>query len=149
MNHRVCAAQGVEEAECEEHSVKKLICIVLSVHWLALSAAACAHMAGSPHDPSESVHVHSAPDPHHGAHYDAHYDVHKESADFHHEFPGDHDSAPAGSEPSPDRSSEVHCFTLIPSEGGPPGAFSQAACYARYESLLSANALAPPVPPPD
>ena len=121
--------------------MKKLICIVLSVHWLALSAAACAHMAGSPHDPSESVHVHSAPDPH--------YDAHKECADFHHEFPGDHDSAPAGSEPPPDRSSEVHCFTLILSEGGLPGAFSQAACYARYESLLSANALAPPVPPPD
>lgn len=135
VNLRVCAAQ----------SVKKLICIVLSVHWLALSAAAGAHMAGSPHDPSESVHVHSAPDPHHGAHYDAH----EEPADFHHEFPGDHDSASAGSEPSPDRSSEVHCFTLILSEGDLPGAFSQAACYARYESLLAANALAPPVPPPD
>lgn len=126
--------------------MKKLICIVLSVHWLALSAAACAHMAGSPHDPSESVHVHSAPDPHHSAPAPAHYDAHKECAD---ESPGDHDSAPAGSDPSPDRSSEVHCFTLILSEGGLPGAFSQAAGYARYESLLSANALAPPVPPPD
>lgn len=101
-------------------------------------------MAGSPHDPSESVHVHSAPDSHHSA-----PDPHHQSADFHHEFPGDHDQAPAGSEPSQDRSSEVHCFTLILSEGGLPGAFSQAACYARYESLLSAHALAPPVPPPD
>ena len=87
------------------------------------------------------MHVHSAPDPHH------------QSADFHHEFPdelpGEHDAAPSGAEPAQDHSSDVHCFTLILSEYGLPGAASQVALYARYPSSLSVHALSPPVPPPD
>lgn len=121
--------------------MKRLICIALSAHWLLLSAAACAHMAGSAHHPSESMHVHSAAEPHH------------QSADFHHEladeFSGEHDSAPSGAQPAPEHSSDVHCFTLIPSADGLPGAVSQVALYARYESQLAANPLSPPVPPPD
>ena len=84
------------------------------------------------------MHVHSAPDPHH------------QSADFHHEFadelPGEHDSAPSAAQ---EHSSDVHCFTLILSEDALPGAVSQVALYARYQSHLSARALSPPVPPPD
>lgn len=87
------------------------------------------------------MHVHSAPDPHH------------QSADFHHEFPdelpGEHDSAPSGAQPAQDHSSDVHCFTLILSEDALPGAVSQVALYARYQSPLCAHALSPPVPPPD
>ena len=87
------------------------------------------------------MHVHSAPDPHH------------QSADFHHEFadelPGEHDAAPSAAQPAQDHSSDVHCFTLILSAYGLPGAVGQGALYARYPSPLSANALSPPVPPPD
>ena len=139
-------------------NVKKLICTVLSVHWLALSAIACAHMAGSHHDAFESMHVHSAPDFHH-----EHKNAHEPSdaldepeseaglAASAFSSAGDHDSAPAesGPEPSQDRSSDVHCFTLIMSEGGLPGVVSQVASYTRYESHLAANAVSPPVPPPD
>ena len=116
--------------------VKTLICIILSLHWIALSSLASAHMASFSHDGDEPAHVHLFGDPHHDAHSEFHHHHDADAGDDGHEDIDHDDSSHADFPPSLLEQMSVD-FGSSATPRNPGGSWTQA--------LTSPT---PPLPPP-